>query len=173
MAISDMKGTVTTTGMMNQKPVSKAPDMSAMKTPKGPVLPSDEDPINPFQPKPTGPVLPEKAEQNLEQELLSKFPGLKDLTAEDNAALDAILSPTVKQALGKVVPELEPIFSQFGTNEPNVVMPISIVSNYAMRKYGGNQNEALAAFVDDVSGQMEQQTNVPPSQGLMTSPQTT
>ena len=42
-----------------------------------------------------------------------------------------------------------------------------------MRKYGGNQNEALAAFVDDVSGQMEQQTNVPPSQGLMTSPQTT
>jgi hypothetical protein len=52
-------------------------------------------------------------------------------------------------------------------------MPISIVSNYAMRKYGGNQNEALAAFVDDVSGQMEQQTTVPPSQGLMTSPQTT
>ena len=152
MAIKDMKGTVTTTGMMNQKPVSKAPDMSAMKTPKGPVL-------------------PEKAEQNLEQELLLKFPGLKDLTAEDNAALDAILSPTVKQALGKVVPELEPIFSQFGTNEPNVVMPISIVSNYAMRKYGGNQNEALAAFVDDVSGQMEQQTNVPPSHGLMTSPQ--
>ena len=112
-------------------------------------------------------------EQNLEQELLSKFPGLKDLTAEDNAALDAILSPTVKQALGKVIPELEPIFSQFGTNEPNVIMPVSIVSNYAMRKYGGNQNEALAAFVDDVSGQMEQQTNVPPSQGLMTSPQTT
>ena len=154
MAISDMKGTVTTTGMMNEKPVSKAPDMSAMKASKKPVL-------------------PEKAEQNLEQELLSKFPGLKDLTAEDNAALDAILSPTVKQALGKVIPELEPIFSQFGTNEPNVVMPISIVSNYAMRKYGGNQSEALAAFVDDVSGQMEQQTNVPPSQGLMTSPQTT
>jgi len=27
---------------------------------KGPVLPSDEDPINPFQPTPTGPVLPDK-----------------------------------------------------------------------------------------------------------------
>ena len=44
--------------------------------------------------------------------------------------------------------------------------------------YGGNDNEALAAFIEDVSGQMEtqQQTNVPPSQptetaGLMTSPQ--
>ena len=28
---------------------------------KGPVLPSDEDPINPFGPKPTGPVLPDKS----------------------------------------------------------------------------------------------------------------
>ena len=28
---------------------------------KGPVLPSDEDPINPFQPTPTGPVLPDKS----------------------------------------------------------------------------------------------------------------
>ena len=161
MAISDMKGTVTTTGMMNQQ----------TKMPKGKVDPKLPKPVvNKPKTQPTPKLTPE---QNLEQELLSKFPGLKNLTAEDNAALDAILSPTVKQALGKVVPELEPIFSQFGSNEPNVVMPVSIVSNYAMRKYGGNQNEALAAFVDDVSGQMEQQTNVPPSQGLMTSPQTT
>jgi hypothetical protein len=27
---------------------------------KGPILPSDEDPINPFQPKPQGPVLPDR-----------------------------------------------------------------------------------------------------------------
>ena len=27
---------------------------------QGPILPSDEDPVNPFQPKPTGPVLPDK-----------------------------------------------------------------------------------------------------------------
>jgi len=161
MAISDMKGTVTTTGMMNQN----------QQMPKGKVDPKLPKPAV-AKPK-AQPAARPTPEQNLEQELLSKFPGLKNLTAEDNAALDAILSPTVKQALGKVVPELEPIFSQFGTNEPNVVMPISIVSNYAMRKYGGNQNEALAAFVDDVSGQMEQQTTVPPSQGLMTSPQTT
>jgi len=36
MAIKDMKGTVTTTGMMNKKPVAKAPDMSGMKMAKGP-----------------------------------------------------------------------------------------------------------------------------------------
>ena len=35
MAISDMKGTVTTTGMMNNKPSTiKAPDMSKIKMPK-------------------------------------------------------------------------------------------------------------------------------------------
>jgi hypothetical protein len=166
MAISDMKGTVTTTGMMNQP----------TKMPKGKVDPKIPQPV---AAKPnTQPAPQPTPEQKLEQELTSKFPGLKNLTAEDNAALDAILSPSVKQALGKVVPELEPIFSQFGTNEPNVVLPVSIVSNYAKRRYGGNDDEALAAFMEDVSGQMETQqtTNVPPSQptetaGLMTSPQ--
>ena len=33
MAIKDMKGTVSTTGMVNEKPVAKAPDMSAIKMP--------------------------------------------------------------------------------------------------------------------------------------------
>ena len=78
-----------------------------------------------------------------------------------------------------VTPEFKPVMDRFGSNEPNVVLPISIVSDYAKRRYGGNDNEALAAFIDDVSGQMETQqtTNVPPSPptetaGLMTSPQT-
>ena len=38
---------------------------------KGPVLPSDEDPINPFGPKPTGPVLPDKKMADLGDEFLS------------------------------------------------------------------------------------------------------
>ena len=33
MAIKDMKGTVTTTGMMNKNQQYKAPDMSKMKMP--------------------------------------------------------------------------------------------------------------------------------------------
>ena len=61
MAIKDMKGTVTTTGMMNEKPVAKAPDMSGIKMTKGPVLPEDPTkPVNPFAPKPVGPVLPDR-----------------------------------------------------------------------------------------------------------------
>ena len=77
-----------------------------------------------------------------------------------------------------MLPEFEPVMEQIGSKEPNVVLPVSIVSNYAVKRYGGNPDEALAVFMEDISGQMETQqtTNVPPSQptetaGLMTSPQ--
>jgi hypothetical protein len=70
----------------------------------------------------------------------------------------------------------------YGTNEPNVVIPISLMGNYAMKLYGSNNpNEAISRFYDDVTSDIDQQmgqqqTNVPPSQptenaGLMTSPQ--
>ena len=39
----------------------------------GPVLPSDEDPINPFTPKPTGPVLPEKMEMASETDYVDMY----------------------------------------------------------------------------------------------------
>jgi hypothetical protein len=43
---------------------------------RGPVLPSDEDPINPFQPKPMGPVLPDKsmmASDDMNERLLEQL----------------------------------------------------------------------------------------------------
>jgi hypothetical protein len=65
----------------------------------------------------------------------------------------------------------------YGTNEPNVVIPMSLMSNYAMKVYGNNNpEEAIARFYDDVTSDIDRQmdqNNVPPSQGLMTSPQTT
>jgi hypothetical protein len=170
MAISDMKGTVTTTGMMN----------------KGPGLPKGK--IDPKLPQAEAPKQQVAKKVNTEIEgssLREQFPDapeteivlaerFKKLTAEDRAAISAVLSPSVTTALGKMMPEFAPVMEQIGSKEPNVVLPISIVSNYAKKRYGGNDNEALAAFIEDVSGQMEQQqTSVPPSQGLMTSPQTT
>ena len=170
MAISDMKGTVTTTGMMN----------------KGPGLPKGK--IDPKLPQAEAPKPQVAKKINTETEgssLREQFPDapeteivlaerFKKLTAEDRAAISAVLSPSVTTALGKMMPEFAPVMEQIGSKEPNVVLPISIVSNYAKKRYGGNDNEALAAFIEDVSGQMEQQqTSVPPSQGLMTSPQTT
>jgi hypothetical protein len=154
MAIKDMKGTVTTTGMMNEKPVVKAPDMSGMKIAKGPVLPEDPTkPINPFQPKPTGPVLPRE-----EKGLLQK---VENLTDQDKAILSVVLSPSVSNVLSKVAPELNPLLSQFTKEEENVILPVSVVKNFAARKYGGTEKESVQSFVADLTGQMDQQP-VPP-----------
>ena len=154
MAISDMKGTVTTTGMMNEKPISKAPDMSGMKMSKGPVLPEDPTkPVNPFQPKPTGPVLPKEQEGLLQK--------VENLTDQDKAILSVVLSPSVSNVLSKVAPELNPLLSQFTKEEENVILPVSVVKNFAARKYGGTEQESIQSFVSDLTGQMDQQP-VPP-----------
>jgi hypothetical protein len=174
MAISDMKGTVTTTGMMN----------------KGPAMPKGK--VDPKLPQAEAPKPQVATKVNTEiqgSSLKEQFPDASDteivlaerfkkLTAEDRAAISAVLSPSVTSALSKMLPEFEPVMKQIGSKEPNVVLPVSIVSNYAVKRYGGSHNEALAVFMEDVSGQMETQqtTNVPPSQptetpGLMTSPQ--
>ncbi len=156
MAIKDMKGTVTTTGMMNKKPIAKAPDMSGMKMSKGPVLPEDPTkPVNPFQPKPTGPVLPKEQEGLLQR--------VENLTDQDKATLGVVLSPSVSNVLSKVAPELNPLLSQFTKEEENVILPVSIVKNFAIRKYGGQtETESIQSFVSDLTGQMEQETTVPP-----------
>ena len=74
---------------------------------------------------------------------------------------------------------------QFGSNEPNVIIPLSVAKRYATSKYGGEtESDALTNFMTDMmspeinaagNNQMgTQQTNVPPGnepQGLMTSPQ--
>ena len=154
MAIKDMKGTVTTTGLMNKKPVGKAPDMSGMKMAKGPVLPEDPTkPVNPFQPKPTGPVLPKEQES-----LLNK---VENWTDQDKAILSVVLSPSVSNVLSKVAPELNPLLSQFTKEEENVILPVSVVKNFAARKYGGTEEQSVQSFVADLTGQMEQQP-VPP-----------
>jgi hypothetical protein len=164
MAIKDMKGTVTTTGMMNEKPVAKAPDMSGMKMAKGPTLPQDPTkPVNPFQPKPTGPVLPKE-----EEGLLQK---VENLTDQDKAILSVVLSPSVSNVLSKVAPELNPLLSQFTKEEENVILPVSIVKNFAVRKYGGEtEAESVQSFVSDLAGQMEQST-VPPDAQMVQAPE--
>ena len=173
MAISDMKGTVTTTGMMNKGPAMPKgkvdPKLQQAEAPKPQVATKVNTEIQ-------GSSLKEQVPDASDTEIVlaERF---KKLTAEDRAAISAVLSPSVTSALSKMLPEFEPVMKQIGSKEPNVVLPVSIVSNYAVKRYGGDPNEALAAFMEDVSGQMEtQQTNVPPSQptenaGLMTSPQ--
>ena len=150
MAIKDMKGTVSTTGMVNAAPPKiEAPDMSNMKMPAG---------MANNKPKQ---VAQKPAPQNTPREegLLQK---VENLTNEDKAILSTVLSPSVSTVLSKVAPDLQPLLKQFTKDEENVVLPVSIVKNFASRKYPGTEQESIQSFVSDLAGQMDQETTVPP-----------
>ena len=180
MAIDNMQGKVSTTGTMNQKPsVPKAPNLSGLGQGKPTPIAKEATP----PPAAAGTINPLKEEfpEATETELMFAERA-KSLTDEDQAALQTVLSPSVRKALGKIMPEFKPVMDAYGTNEPNVVIPVSLMGNYAMKLYGTNSpNEAISQFYDDVTSSIDQQmgqqtTNVPPSQptqtaGLMTSPQ--
>ena len=192
MAIDNMQGKVTTTGMMDNRPaMPKGRVNPQLQAGGSQPLPEDPTkPVNPFTPKPTGPVLPNKeiaqegAEEMspIEQEIVNRA---NSLTAEDKENFINILSPSVVGTLSKLLPEFADTMEELSSGEPNVIFPLSTIQRYAQSKYGGDTNQALQTFVSDVikpdydafKQQLDtQQTNVPPSQpmqptGLMTSPQ--
>ena len=156
MAIDNMQGKVSTTGIMNSMP----------SMPKGKV-----DPQLPQETKSEQATAPIR--QNIEKQNSTAFQGTTNLTDEDMETINAALSPSVKTALGKVFPDLKSTIDQLGTNEPNVIIPLSVATRYATSKYGGEtESDALTNFMTDMmspeinaagANQMEtQQTNVPP-----------
>jgi len=157
MAIKDMQGTVaTTTGIMNNKPTElKVPDMSNMKMPKGMAN--------------TKPV--QVAQKPVEEPADSLTQKIQNLTNEDKAVLSTVLSPSVSNVLTKIAPEISDLVSRFKKDEENVVLPVSIVKNYASRKYPGDEQQSIQSFVSDLAGQMDQ-TNVPPGTTVAEQPET-
>jgi len=154
MAIQDMKGTVSTTGMVNNPPVKiQAPDMSKIK------MPTADKPKQ---------VTQKPVEQPQEEGLLPK---VENLTNEDKAILSTVLSPSVSKVLRKIAPDLNPLLTQFTKEEENVVLPVSIVKNFANRKYPGTEQESIQSFVSDLAGQMEQKTTVPPDAQMVQAPE--
>ena len=156
MAIENMQGKVSMTGMVNSKPPKiEAPDMSNIK------MPTADKPKQ---------VVEKPAPQNTPREegLLQK---VENLTNEDKAVLSTVLSPSVSTVLSKVAPDLEPLLKQFTKDEENVVLPVSIVKNFASRKYPGTEQESIQSFVSDLAGQMEQETTVPPDTQMVQAPE--
>ena len=154
MAIQDMKGTVSTTGMVNNPPAKiQAPDMSKIK------MPTVDKPKQ---------VTQKPVEQPQEEGLLPK---VENLTNEDKAVLSTVLSPSVSKVLRKIAPDLNPLLTQFTKEEENVVLPVSIVKNFASRKYPGTEQESIQSFVSDLAGQMEQKTTVPPDTQMVKTPE--
>ena len=153
MAIKDMKGTVvknqaTMTGMMNESASNVSPlDMSKIKMPterKQVAQQPAEQPVEQAAPQESG--LAEK---------------IQSLTNEDKATLSVVLSPSVSKVIAKLAPDVEPLLARFTKEEENIVLPVSIVKNFAVRKYGGDENQAVQSFASDLAGQMDQQP-VPP-----------
>ena len=100
--------------------------------------------------------------------MLSK---VENLTNEDKAVLSTVLSPSVSKVLRKIAPDLNPLLTQFTKEEENVVLPVSIVKNFASRKYPGTERESIQSFVSDLAGQMEQKTTVPPDAQMVQAPE--
>ena len=154
MAISDMKGTVTTTGMMNNKPAPmRAPDMSKIKMPTA------------RKPAPVKQVA-KPVEQPKEMTLAEK---VQNLTDQDRAVLATVLSPSVSSVLKKIAPDLSPLLDQAGPAEENVIIPVSVAKNFAAKRYGGqNETEAVSNFIADLQqsvpgmNNMMDQQPVPP-----------
>ena len=153
MAIKDMKGTVvknqaTMTGMMNESASNvPPPDMSKIK------MPTERKQV---APQPVEQPVEQAAPQ--ESRLAEK---IQSLTNEDKATLSVVLSPSVSKVIAKLAPDVEPLLARFTKEEENIVLPVSIVKNFAVRKYGGDENQAVQSFASDLAGQMDQQP-VPP-----------
>jgi hypothetical protein len=140
MAISDMKGTVTTTGKMNTTPETpKAANLSGMNK-----LFAKRSQPNKVAKQPKQMQVDKPKQMDLAQKV-------QNLTDQDKAVLATVLSPSVSNALKKIAPELSPLLDQAGPAEENVIIPVSVVKNFATKRYGGqNETEAVTNFIADL-----------------------
>ena len=151
MAIVDMKGTVsknqtTTTGMLNQTPKKiDAPKLSGMN--------------KLFQRKKPAPAPVKEDAPMQSNDLVSKVNNLPD---EDKAILTTVLSPSVSNVLVKLAPELAPLVEVAGKSEENVIIPVSMFTNFAVKRYSGDQTQAVQNLIADMSGETMDQQTVPP-----------
>ena len=156
MAIVDMKGTVskdqtTTTGMLNQTPKKiDAPKLSGMN--------------KLFQRKEPAPAPVKEDAPMQSNDLVSKVNNLPD---EDKAVLTTVLSPSVSNVLVKLAPELAPLVEAVGDKEENVIIPVSMFTNFAVKRYSGDQAQAVQNLVADMSGETMGKQSVPPDTQMM------
>ena len=142
-------GKVTTTGLMdNSAKIAEAPDMSAMKQPAQPQEQKAPPTAMAQRPEPKDPAVIEK---------------LNGLSEEEKVQLDMVLSPSLATILKKISPDASQVIDQFTSQEENVVLPVSVVKNFAVRKYpSSSEQESLQGFVTELSESQSDNTNVPP-----------
>jgi len=102
---------------------------------------------------------PRVVQKNLPEERLPQV-NLENLRDEDKRLLNIHLTPSLKNVFSRIFGQ--DIFPEFGINENTVNIPTSIIVD----RFGSLNN-----FKKMI--QRDANNNVPPSQGIMTSPQTT
>ena len=151
-------GEVTTTGLMDTSAkIPEAPNMSAMKQPAQP-----QEKTAPAAAAPA--AAPAAMVQKPEVKDLAVIEKLNSLSDEEKQQLDMVLSPSLSSILTKILPEASDVISQFTSAEENVILPVSVVKNFARRKYPSNtEQESVQGFVTELSeSQSDDTNNVPP-----------
>ena len=113
MAI-DQRGQVTTTGMMNKSGMNlQVPNMSNLTPPKQKVKQPVQEIKQPTQvaTQPKEPGIVESIQRNI--------------TAEDMTVLAPVLSPSVKNVLVKIIPDIAPLMEGIGPDEETVPVKVS------------------------------------------------
>ena len=145
-------GKVTTTGLMdNSAKIPEAPNMSAMKQPAQP------------QEKTAPAAAPAAMAQKPEVKDPAVIEKLNSLSDEEKQQLDMVLSPSLSSILTKIIPEASGVISQFTSAEENVILPVSVVKNFAKKKYpSSTEQESIQGFVTELSESQSDDNNVPP-----------
>ena len=89
---------------------------------KGPVLPSDEDPVNPFQPKPQGPVLPDRQ--------MAAYGGIMGMDGRRQYGLGSKLKKFVRKVIPNEVAKVAEVAAPF-------VAPFNPLAAGLMKGIGG------------------------------------
>ena len=101
-------------------------------------------------------------------DLVSKVNNLPD---EDKALISSFLSPSVSNVLVKLAPELAPLVEVAGKSEENVIIPVSMFTNFAVKRYSGDQTQAVQNLIADMSGETMDQQTVPPDTQMAEQPE--
>tara|TARA_R110000765_G_scaffold357926_1_gene448167 strand:- start:33 stop:587 length:555 start_codon:yes stop_codon:yes gene_type:complete len=153
-------GEVTTTGLMNKSStIAKAPDMSNLKPPAQP------------QEKTAPAAAPTAMVEKPEVKDPAMIAKLESLSDEEKQQLDMVLSPSLSSILTKIIPEAGDVISQFTSAEENVILPVSVVKNFARKKYPSNtEQESIQGFVTELSeSQSDDDNNNVPPENIQTS----
>ena len=116
------------------------------------------EPIKPLRMESVRKPEPKVVQKNLPEERLPQI-NLENLRDDDKRILNIHLTPSLKNVFNRIFGQ--DIFPEFGLTENTVSIPKSIVVD----RFGSLSNFQKMIRRDD-------NNNVPPSQGIMTSPQT-